>query len=73
MNAVVDLTAIVKAYDVRGVVPDQLNERVAHALGADPIPSDRAEALQLIEDPSPYRWQDRNRIFFAHSGHGYEA
>ena len=30
----VDLTTIVKAYDVRGVVPDQFDERVARALGA---------------------------------------
>jgi phosphomannomutase len=29
-----DLSAIVKAYDVRGIVPDQLNEQVAEALGA---------------------------------------
>ncbi|MBA3523174.1 MAG: phosphomannomutase/phosphoglucomutase, partial [Geodermatophilaceae bacterium] len=29
-----DLSAIVKAYDVRGVVPDQLDEEVARALGA---------------------------------------
>jgi phosphomannomutase len=29
-----DLSAIVKAYDVRGVVPDQLDEDVARALGA---------------------------------------
>jgi phosphomannomutase len=29
-----DLSAIVKAYDVRGTVPDQLNEDVARALGA---------------------------------------
>jgi len=29
-----DLSSIVKAYDVRGVVPDQLDERVAEALGA---------------------------------------
>jgi phosphomannomutase len=28
-----DLDAIVKAYDVRGTVPDQLNGEVAHALG----------------------------------------
>ncbi|WP_392544853.1 phosphomannomutase/phosphoglucomutase [Oryzobacter telluris] len=27
------LSALVKAYDVRGTVPDQLNPRVAHALG----------------------------------------
>ena len=29
-----DLSAIVKAYDVRGIVPDQLDERVAGAIGA---------------------------------------
>ena len=29
-----DLSAIVKAYDIRGVVPDELDEDVAHALGA---------------------------------------
>ncbi len=29
-----DLAAIVKAYDIRGVVPDQLDEDVARALGA---------------------------------------
>jgi phosphomannomutase len=29
-----DLSAIVKAYDVRGVVPDQLDESVARAIGA---------------------------------------
>ena len=28
-----DLSRIVKAYDVRGTVPDQLNEDVARALG----------------------------------------
>ncbi len=30
----VDLSSIVKAYDVRGVVPDQLNPEIARALGA---------------------------------------
>jgi phosphomannomutase len=30
----VDLSGIVKAYDVRGTVPDQLNEGIARALGA---------------------------------------
>ena len=29
----IDLNLIVKAYDVRGIVPDQLDERVAEALG----------------------------------------
>ena len=28
------LQEIVKAYDVRGVVPDQLDEHIARALGA---------------------------------------
>ncbi len=31
---VMDLSAIVKAYDVRGVVPDQLDEGIARAIGA---------------------------------------
>lgn len=30
----IDLSSLVKAYDVRGVVPDQLSPRVAQALGA---------------------------------------
>ena len=29
-----DLSALVKAYDVRGTVPDQLNEDIARAIGA---------------------------------------
>ncbi|HVQ94375.1 MAG TPA: phosphomannomutase/phosphoglucomutase [Mycobacteriales bacterium] len=29
-----DLSSVVKAYDIRGVVPDELNEAVAHAVGA---------------------------------------
>jgi phosphomannomutase len=29
-----NLSSIVKAYDIRGVVPDQLDEQVAHAVGA---------------------------------------
>lgn len=32
-TAPVDLSSIVKAYDVRGTVPDQINVDVAHALG----------------------------------------
>jgi phosphomannomutase len=31
---VIDLKSLVKAYDVRGIVPDQLNDEVARALGA---------------------------------------
>src|SRR4051794_6891138 len=34
VSAVRDLSSIVKAYDVRGVVPDQWDEDVARALGA---------------------------------------
>jgi phosphomannomutase len=30
----VDLSGLIKAYDVRGIVPDQLNEPIARALGA---------------------------------------
>jgi phosphomannomutase len=33
---VTDLSSIVKAYDVRGVVPDQLDDRIARALGDEP-------------------------------------
>jgi phosphomannomutase len=39
------LSSIVKAYDVRGVVPDQLDERVARALGS-------AFAQVVADDPS---------------------
>ena len=34
MSSLYDLSNIVKAYDVRGVVPDQLDEDIARALGA---------------------------------------
>src|SRR5664279_2428872 len=33
-SRIVDLSTIVKAYDVRGTVPDQLDEPIARALGA---------------------------------------
>jgi phosphomannomutase len=33
-STVVDLSTIIKAYDVRGLVPDQLDHRVARAIGA---------------------------------------
>jgi phosphomannomutase len=33
-SAAPDLTALIKAYDVRGVVPDQFDARVARAIGA---------------------------------------
>ena len=47
----VDLAALVKAYDVRGTVPDQLNETVARALGAafvDVVAPDTGEAPRLV-------------------------
>ncbi len=34
VNPPIDLATIVKAYDVRGLAPEQLDETVAHALGA---------------------------------------
>ncbi|MFN2523227.1 MAG: phosphomannomutase/phosphoglucomutase, partial [Mycobacteriales bacterium] len=34
MPAPRDLSTIIKAYDVRGVVPDQLNADIARAIGA---------------------------------------
>jgi phosphomannomutase len=43
---VTDLAAIVKAYDVRGVVPDQLDEQTATALGAAFV--DVTDARRLV-------------------------
>ena len=34
LTVVRDLTSIIKAYDVRGVVPDELDEQLAHDVGA---------------------------------------
>ena len=34
VGGVRNLSSIVKAYDIRGVVPDQLDEQVARAVGA---------------------------------------
>ncbi|MFP5069611.1 phosphomannomutase/phosphoglucomutase [Pseudonocardia nantongensis] len=42
-----DLSAIVKAYDIRGVVGDQLDERTARALGA------ATARLVAADDPGP--------------------
>jgi len=42
----VDVAAIFKAYDVRGVVPDQLDEAVARATGAAFV-----EVLDVLADP----------------------
>jgi phosphomannomutase len=45
-----DLSAIVKAYDVRGVVPDQLDADVARALGAAFARFTGAERIVLARD-----------------------
>jgi phosphomannomutase len=41
-----DLSTIIKAYDVRGTVPDQLNENVARAIGAAFV--DVTEATKIV-------------------------
>ncbi len=41
-----DLSALVKAYDVRGIVPDQLDERIARAIGAAFV--DVTEATRIV-------------------------
>jgi len=43
-----DLSRIVKAYDVRGTVPDQLNETVAEALGAAFVQTLGAAAGRIV-------------------------
>jgi phosphomannomutase len=45
-----DLTNIFKAYDIRGVVPDQLNEGVAEAVGAAFIRLTGAKAMVTLHD-----------------------
>jgi phosphomannomutase len=48
---VTDLSRIVKAYDVRGIVPDQLNETIAEAFGAALVQTLRAageDASRLV-------------------------
>jgi phosphomannomutase len=46
----VELSTIVKAYDVRGTVPDQLNDRVARALGAATVEVIGADRLVTAHD-----------------------
>jgi phosphomannomutase len=41
-----DLRAIVKAYDIRGVVPDELNEEIARAVGGAVV-----EVLDVLDGP----------------------
>ncbi|HZZ97535.1 MAG TPA: phosphomannomutase/phosphoglucomutase [Jatrophihabitantaceae bacterium] len=45
-----DLSGVVKAYDVRGVVPDQLDEAVARALGAAFVDLTGAERIVTAHD-----------------------
>jgi phosphomannomutase len=46
----VDITALVKAYDVRGVVPDELDENIARAIGAAFIDVTGAERIVTAHD-----------------------
>ncbi|MEJ5946621.1 phosphomannomutase/phosphoglucomutase [Pseudokineococcus basanitobsidens] len=60
-----DLSAIVKAYDVRGVVPDQWDERVARALGAavaDVLVLEPAHPAGGAEGGSPTRGGARRLV-----------
>ena len=45
-----DLTSIVKAYDIRGVVPDQLDEGVAEAVGAAFAAVTEAKTILTVHD-----------------------
>src|SRR6478736_7893537 len=47
------LDSIVKAYDVRGTVPDQLNGAVAHALGVGFAQFTRASVVVVGRDMRP--------------------
>ncbi|HEY2174222.1 MAG TPA: phosphomannomutase/phosphoglucomutase [Mycobacteriales bacterium] len=48
-----DLSAIVKAYDIRGVVPDQLDEEVAHDVGAAFVRVMGARSIVTAHDMRP--------------------
>jgi phosphomannomutase len=48
-----DLSALVKAYDVRGVVPDQLDESIAHDIGAAFVVVTGASAIVIGHDMRP--------------------
>jgi phosphomannomutase len=50
---VADLNKIFKAYDVRGVVPDELDESVAEAVGAAFVRSTGAKTLVTLHDMRP--------------------
>jgi phosphomannomutase len=48
-----DLSAIVKAYDIRGVVPDQLDEPTARAIGAAFVRVVQADRIVTAHDMRP--------------------
>ncbi|MFM2436307.1 MAG: hypothetical protein RL353_297, partial [Actinomycetota bacterium] len=48
-----NLEAIVKAYDIRGTVPDQLDEIAAHALGAAFAKFSNAKLIVVAHDMRP--------------------
>ena len=48
-----DLSAIVKAYDIRGVVPDQLDEEIARAVGAAFVRLTGARSIVTAHDMRP--------------------
>jgi phosphomannomutase len=48
-----DLASIVKAYDIRGVVPDQLDEPVAEAVGAAFVQLTGASTVVTVHDMRP--------------------
>jgi phosphomannomutase len=48
-----DLSAVVKAYDIRGVVPDQLDDAVAAAVGAALVRVTGADAVVVGRDMRP--------------------
>ena len=50
MSSTADLAAIVKAYDIRGTVPDQLDDRIARALGAAFVEVTGARRLVTAHD-----------------------
>ncbi len=56
MSSPPDLSTIIKAYDVRGIVPDQLDEDVARAIGAafvDVLQSPRIVTAHDMRDTGP--------------------
>ena len=52
--------AVFKAYDVRGVVPDQVDETLARRTGAAFVPVAEARTVVVGHDPARRRWQRRS-------------